>query len=328
VGAPLRELLERARIRPQDSRRAFAVAIETLADVLDRRVEGIEVGLDGASRVSAVPGRGEAEATLHEAVVATAGLVPADLHEAHVDGVLTWSTGPFDRHRMGDRLRDLREQPWGDVAGDGAPLRLAAARAAVVRLLAATREFDDLPLPDLLVVAGGAWAVAPGPAIALAIADVVRRPGACQLAFDHAGLLAPLGAIDDADDRRTLVRDLAGDLLAPLGSVVMPQGMRAGRAGGRLTVHGTTGTSELELVPGGIELVDLPPGERALAEFQFRDQVRLATRGRHFAVDVAGGQGGLLVDLRDVPLRLPDRADRRRDLLAAWQEALWTGVES
>jgi hypothetical protein len=43
---------------------------------------------------------------------------------------------------------------------------------------------------------------------------------------------------------------------------------------------------------------------------------------------VAGGLGGLLVDLRDVPLRLPDRADRRQELLAAWQEALWAGSES
>jgi hypothetical protein len=40
-------------------------------------------------------------------------------------------------------------------------------------------------------------------------------------------------------------------------------------------------------------------------------------------VDVSGGLGGLLVDLRDVPLRLPDRLDRRRELLDAWQESLW-----
>ncbi len=40
---------------------------------------------------------------------------------------------------------------------------------------------------------------------------------------------------------------------------------------------------------------------------------------------MTGGLGGLLVDLRDVPLRLPERADRRRDLLAAWQGALWAG---
>ena len=40
-------------------------------------------------------------------------------------------------------------------------------------------------------------------------------------------------------------------------------------------------------------------------------------------MDVSGGLGGLLVDLRDVPLRLPERAERRRELLDAWQESLW-----
>jgi hypothetical protein len=103
--------------------------------------------------------------------------------------------------------------------------------------------------------------------------------------------------------------------------------MRVGRSGGRLVVHGAAGSTELDLVPGGLELVDLPPGQSAVAEFKFRDAVRLGTRGRHFAVDVAGGLGGLLVDLRDVPLRLPDRSERRRELLAGWQDALWAGKE-
>ena len=103
----------------------------------------------------------------------------------------------------------------------------------------------------------------------------------------------------------TVIGDLADDLLAPLGSVVTPAGLRAGRSAGSVLVHVGDGTSELDLVPGGLELVDLPPGETAVAEFRFRDAVRLGARGRHFAVDVAGGLGGLLVDLRDVPLRLP-----------------------
>ena len=87
--------------------------------------------------------------------------------------------------------------------------------------------------------------------------------------------------------------DLVDDLLAPLGSVVTPAGLRAGRSAGSVVVHARDGSSELDLVPGGLELVDLPPGATAVAEFRFRDRVRLGARGRHFAIDVAGGLGGL-----------------------------------
>jgi hypothetical protein len=156
--------------------------------------------------------------------------------------------------------------------------------------------------------------------VALAVADVLRRPGAITLAQDHARLLGTIGVIPDATERRQALIDLVDDLLTPLGSIVIPGGIRAGASAGRMTVHAGTGATDKDLVPGGLEVVDLPPGEVATAEFQFRDAVRLGTRGRHFAIDVSGG---LLVDLRDVPLRLPERMDRRRELLEAWQESLW-----
>ena len=35
-----------------------------------------------------------------------------------------------------------------------------------------------------------------------------------------------------------------------------------------------------------------------------------------------------MVDLRDVPLRLPDRADLRGELLESWQTAVVTGREA
>jgi hypothetical protein len=157
----------------------------------------------------------------------------------------------------------------------------------------------------------------------LAIADVIRRPAAIAIAQDHARLLGALGVIPDPTERRQALVDLVDDVLTPLGSVVIPAGIRAGQSAGTVTVHAGTGSSDTDLVPGGLELVDLPPGELATAEFRFRDAVRLGARGRRFAIDVGGGLGGLLIDLRDVPLRLPDRPERRRELLDAWQESLW-----
>jgi hypothetical protein len=323
AGSALRELLDEIRGGPDDPRRAAGRAVSALADVLDRRIELIEIGFDGGLRATASPGMGGNDAVPTVSIVADACLVPVESSDAIVDRVLAWSTMPLDRHRLRDQLRELRLWPWSGIGGDGARLRLAAARAAMTILIDATPEQSALPAPDLVVIAGGAFAVAPGPAVALAVADVLRRPGAIALAQDHARLLGTIGVIPDAIERRQALMDLVDDVLTPLGSVVIPGGIRAGTSAGRLTIHAGTGSSDTDLVPGGLEVVDLPPGETATAEFHFRDAVRLGTRGRQFAIDVSGGLGGLLVDLRDVPLRLPERMDRRRELLDAWQESLW-----
>ena len=322
-GLPLRELLEDMRAPSGDARRSIAQAAGALADALDRRVEIVDIGFNGGLRATASPGVGGARATVSASYVANACLVPAEVDDAAVDRVLAWSTFPIDRHRLRDRLRELRLVPWADAAGVGARLRLAAARAALAVLIEATPSQSAEAAPDLIVASGGAWAVAPGPAVALAIADVVRRPAAVGIALDHARLLAPLGSIPDGTERRQLIGDVVDDMLAPLASVIIPGGVRAGHSAGRLTIHAGTGSTDLDLVPGSLELVDLPPGEVGTAELRFRDTVRLGGRGRHFAIDVAGGLGGLLLDLRDVPLRLPDRPDRRRELLEAWQDSLW-----
>ncbi len=325
---PLADLLLELALPADDPRRALGAGTRALADVLDRRVEAIVLGHDAGARAVAIPAAGGRPSSVRLAVVPSAAVAPDDPDDAVVDGVLMWITVPADRHRVRDRMRELRIAPWSDAAGEGSALRMAAARAALVRLGAATTRFDDGPVPDLIVVASGVWTSVPAPAVSLAHIDVLRRPGASLYALDHARLLGALGAIPDAGERRVLFSDLVDDLLAPLGSVVTPAGLRAGRSAGSVVVHASDGTNELELMPGGLELVDLPPGATAVAEFMFRDRVRLGGRGRHFAVDVAGGLGGLVVDLRDVPLRLPDRADRRRDLLAAWQASLWAGSES
>jgi hypothetical protein len=261
---------------------------------------------------------------------ANAALVPLEVDEATVDAVLAWTTGSLDRYRMGDRLHDLRTQPWADASGEGARLRLAAARAALTRLATRTPDIGSMASPDVTIVSGGAFAVAPARAVALAVADTIRRPGATQLAIDHARLLGPIGTIDDPDERRGLVADLADDLLAPIGSLLVvgsvPGGRRGAARAGRLTLDGDR-HGRHDLASGEVAFVDLAPGDRALATLEFRDAVRVGHRARRVAVPVSGGVAGLAVDLRDVPLRLPERRDRRRAALAAWGELAWPGDE-
>jgi hypothetical protein len=327
---PLRELLEGLLPDAGNARQTAVRALLSLADALDRRLELIDIGLDGGLRAMATPGVADQGPAAIAVRTASASLVPLEVDDAAVDEVLHWTTGSLDRHRMGDRLLDLRAQPWADASGEGARLRLAAARAALARLAARTQDIGAMASPDVTIVSGGAFAVAPPRAVALAIADTIRRPGATQLSIDHARLLGPIGTIDDPDERRDLIADLADDLLAPIGSLLVvgsvPGTRRHAPRAGRLTLDGDR-HGRHDLAAGEVAFVDLAPGDQALATLEFRDPVRVGHRARRVAMPVSGGVAGLAVDLRDVPLRLPERRDRRRAALAAWGELAWPGDE-
>lgn len=328
AGASLQQVLEGLRAFPNDSRLGVARSTASLAYVLDRAIEVVEVGLQGGLRARSEPiGEGHFAVASSHACLAEGSFSPTDPTDEVIDSVSAWTTTALDRHRLTDRLLDLRLVPWGEADGEGAVFRLGAAKAALSRLVDATAEMAASPMPDLMVAAGGIFASQPPSVVALAMADLIRRPGVSQLVCDQARLLGPLGAVEDEAERRQLLANLADDILVPLGTLILPAGVKPGRAGGSLRLKGTVPVSEIELHPGAIQVVDLPPGRAAKAEFDFRDTVRLGTRGHHFSVDVGGGLCGLLVDLRDIPLRMSDRPESRRDTLGAWQRGMWPEVD-
>ncbi len=329
----LRDVLEDQRRDPEDGRAALRAVIGTLADLLGLRVELLEVGLDGGARLVAEPGVGAGEPTVRGIISALGALVPPEPDDDTVDGVLAWTTGSLDRHRMSDRLRDLRRRPWVDGTGDGARLRMAAASAALTRLATLTPELGAGPPPDITIVAGGAFASAPPQAITMAVANTIRHTGSTQLALDHARLLGPIGTIEDPAERRALLADLIHDALVPLGSLVIvgdagSAGSVAGRRsraprGGRLALEVGDDVSRHDLPGGELTFVGLAPGAQGEARFEFHDVVRLGRRTRRASMRVTGGLAGLVVDLRDVPLQLPERRDRRRSRLAEWAAQSW-----
>jgi hypothetical protein len=324
AGSALQQILEGLRAVENDSRLGVARSIASLAYVLGRSIEIVEVGLQGGLRARSEPvGDGHFAVVSSHSCPAEASFAPSDPSEEVVDGVMAWSTNTQDRHRLMDHLNDLRLTPWGAAEGDGAVFRLAAAKAAVARLVEATPEITAYPMPALLVAAGGIFSSLPPSVVALALADLVRRPGVSNLACDQARLLGPLGVIEDEAERRRLLANLADDILVPLGSLILPAGVKNGRSAGHLRLEDPVSVSEIELHPGAVQVVDLPPGRAAKVDLDFRDAVRLNDRGHHFSVDVAGGLAGLLIDLRDIPLRMSDRPESRRAALEAWQRGMW-----
>ncbi len=327
-GSSLQQVLEGLRSEPNDSRLNIARSIASLAYVLDRSMEVVEVGLQGGLVARSEPfGHGHFSILSSHASLVEGSFAPEDPSDEVIDALAAWSTASIDRHRLTDRLNDLRVAPWGNAEGDGATFRLAAAKAALTRLVAAAPEISERPMPELLVAAGGIFASLPASVVTLGIADIVRRSGISQVACDTARVLGPLGTIEDEGERRRLLANLADDILLPMGSLVVPAGVKPGKSAGHLKLKGTSYVSEIELHPGAIQVVDLPSGRTATADLDFRDTVRLGTRGHHFSMDLSGGLVGLLIDLRDVPMRISERPESRRAALEAWQKGMWPEVD-
>ena len=316
---------------PPDARASLRLALASLAAVLGVDVDGIEIGAAGGSRTTATP-----QAVQRHAVVAEAALFPDELLKDDELGEATmrWSTLGGDPAARLDGLRDLALRPWAMVDSDGLHLRLAALRAALERLEAAWPDAGQAdasgPAAGASVLSGGGFAGLPPAASALALVDGVRRAGAVSILHDHAGLLAPLGALPVEADRQRLLSDLLADALLPLGSVLMTGTMtvpRKQRVPASLSVASSLGDQRLRLAPGQLQLVDLPPGVSARLGLDPGEGSVLGVEGRTLTLEVSGGLGGLFVDTRSIPLDLPASGELRRSTLEGWEAPVWAGSE-
>jgi len=322
VGAHLSNAGEAAGI---DGRAALRTSISSLAVLLGNRVDGIEIGAAAASRTLA-----SSDGEPRHAVIARAGLLPREVldDDDAAEAVLRWSSSSLDPSVRLDRLRDLVLRPWADIEAEGASLRMAALRAALERLARTWDPAGDADAgwsgADVRVLYGGVFSALPAAAVSLALADGLRHTGAVTILHDHARVLAPLGALPVEGERRRLLADLMDDCLLPLGSLLVTGSLPEPAKGvARLSISTSLGDEELALDPGGLRLVDLPPGIVARLELDPGSGSVLGVAGRPLRLEVSGGLGGLLVDTRATPLALPDSAEQRRAMLEAWEAAAW-----
>jgi hypothetical protein len=318
---------------PLDGRTATRASIGSLAVLLGNRVEGIDIGASASARTLA-----HVDGELRHAIIAAAGLLPRDVldDDEAAEAIMRWCALDGDAAARLDGLRELVLQPWSEIDRDGVHLRLAALRVALERLEeawsrahSASSRSDD-QAADVVVLSGGAFAALPPPVAALALVDSIRRPGAVTILHDHARVLAPLGALPVEGDRRRLLADLMDDCLLPIGSALLTGTLGEGGkgdGGGRLGINTSLGDDQLNLEPGRLRLVDLPPGIVARLDIDPIDGPILGVDGQHLTLEVSGGLGGLLVDTRPIPLQLPSDPEKRRAQLQAWEASAWMGSE-
>ncbi len=312
-----------------DGRAAWAAGVASLADLLGCSLDAIDIGHAAGARVQAEP-----DGSLVHLVTTRGALVPAESvgDEAALDAIVRWTSIRADPFTLHDRLRNLALLPWRDTTGDGPRLRLAALRGALERIdaawqVAAAPDPEAAPAPVLLL-SGGVLGAVPPAATLLAVADTLRRPGARVVLADHARILGPVGTLPAAADRRRIMGDLLDDLLLPLGTTLgLPDLPEGGRSGSVLALATPFGTREVPLAADELRVVDLPPGVTGRADVTIRSAGVRAAREEVRTWEVNGGLGGLLVDGRPIQLLLPDRAERRRAVLEAWEQPAWEPLE-
>ena len=162
-------------------------------------------------------------------------------------------------------------------------------------------------------------------AMALAVTDLIRRPGATTILGDHARVLAPLGALESERDRRRILADLMDDCLLPIGSTLLTGDTTVGAQSiATLAITSALGSERLSLGPDQLQTVDLPPGIVARLDIDPGDGTILGVSGHRLALEVSGGLGGLLIDTRPLDLSLPESGESRRAMLEAWERPAWS----
>jgi len=313
---------------PPDGHAAYRASIASLASLLGRPVDAVDIGRSSGSRVSVAPDGPVGWMTRADgALVPLGGLDD----EAQIEGILHWGPLASDDPDLQDRIRELALHPWRDTSDIGTRLRATALRAASTRLaqhwLRSARSdagSDERRLDgDVLVVSGGALAAVPVGIAAVALLDAFRRPGMLRMVWDHARILAPLGAIATETDRRRLLADLMDDALIPLGSALVLADGRPSRKLPMVSFQGALTADGMTVTAGSLMAIDLPPGLVARAALRDRAPLSFRRRPRPATPDAWGGLAGLMVDGRPVPLRLPEGGAARRALFEDWERPFW-----
>jgi hypothetical protein len=316
--------------------RAIAHVIEYLS--LDTRksvsgVLGVDVG--GASTTIAVARAGQVH--LHvRSDLGTALSVRNVLEARGVDAIMRWLPFEASPGEIEAVVAEKELHP-ASVPQESRELMIeqAFAREALRAALASARTgwSADLssPYPSLMpylepiIGSGSILGRAPrsGQA-ALMLLDALEPIGVTTLVLDAVGLMPALGACALAQPLATVQALSAGGLVT-LGTVVTP----VGRARMGETVLGLRikyqngGDLEVEVTAGSLEVLPLPPGQKAKLELRPRRNIDVGRGGPGRggkSIEVLGGSVGLVIDARGRPLVLPSDDSKRRERVQQW---LW-----
>jgi uncharacterized protein (TIGR01319 family) len=184
-----------------------------------------------------------------------------------------------------------------------------------------------LPWFEPIIAGGGILTQAPTLGqMLLILLDGLQPTGVTTLALDQNGLLPSLGAAAEINSILP-IQVLDSSTFLSLGTVISPVGSaKYGAPVLRVKIMYEGGAEKsLEVKYGSLEVIPLPMGQPASLQIQplNRFDVGMGSPGRGGTLTrVAGGALGIIIDARGRPLRLPTEANRRRETMKRWLQAI------
>ena len=298
-----------------------ARAFENVVRFVARRYNLTVLGADlGAASTTVITSRGGGFSRIVRADLGLGQNLENVLALGGSDRLMRWLPMEMDQksaelHWLNHTLHPL-EIP---VTREDARLMDAAGRAA---LIAAVKEGAvDVHGIDLILLTGRAFAHNSNPgSLALLALDALQPWGVFTLAVDTLGLAPAFGALASINSTAA-ASTLERDGFVTLGTVIAPLSTsREGQVDLRVKVHSeTTGTMNLEVRHGSLELVPLPAGQKASIEVHPSRGVDLGNKqGGVFRAQVEGGSLGLVIDARGRPIVLPADVEKARAQVQKW----------
>jgi len=312
--------------------RSFGNVVRYLSMIGDSRTGALGVDVGASSTILGAAFDGKLQLTVRSDVGSAFGGLRL-LNEAKVASVTRWLPFPLSASELEAFVIDKELRPL-TIPPDGRELLIEQALAreairSIVKLarpgwsrLAPRSRGKSALLFERIVGAGAviAKATRPGQA-ALLLLDALEPTGVFELLLDVYGLIPALGAAAMTYPL-SAVQVIENKGLLSLGTVVVPTG--SARPGevilGLKMSYENGGDLDVEVAAGTLEVLPLPPGQKATLRLQPRRGIDIGRVRK--SIPVEGGALGLIVDARGRPLmrHLSSDAELRRDQIQQW---LW-----
>lgn len=316
------ERISGAPILPTASSEGRVIRFQSLQQVAEKTVLGINVGSASSHYITATAG--EINTNVYQGL-GVGQAAQETFSRLGVEAILPWLSSDISLGDVRDYLWQKSLFPAG-LPMDETTLQIEQAAA---RAILAEMKYRYFGLPNAvlmgfepILVSGAVLAQAPTlQQTLLMVLDGLQPAGATTILCDRHGVLSALGICASVSPA-LVVQVLETGVLTNLGTVLCPiPRARMGEVIMRIKLQEEEGSEKSFEIRKG-EIVRLPLGLNRTARLSIKTMKHLDGFHGLRNLKVIGGELGVVVDARSRPIRHPSDAETNRELLKKWNISL------